>query len=312
MTSEQDGEEGGVSWSVYDLAPDLSSLDPDARDRLSLWVQGDVVDGLSPAWVGTPELDPVTGTDPGIKMSEPGTESVTISGSGVFIPWVVVSQTCDIGLDGPGAHHPFVQVAPLVRVSDLPSKPLQKLALADRVNYLFATDYESDDDRPVWLADLRMMMPLSKGILLNLEPRRGFKSEERALLFGEQVGGKLRRPALDSALTEDLADLMNKHVKTRGAGHSTFTRTEQVRIIVEEGTRLSPQRVAAIVLTRVNLTEDQEQEWRDWETAGRALLKQHNIVLSPTLFQTPYECSAHLYRSSIPLRLDALKAAATW
>ena len=204
-------------WSVTDVPVHLAEPGEDTRSAIGDWSQGDLVEGLPTTWLA-PQIDVVTGV--GLEDRRQGPEGDGEVLEPVFDPdatgtWVIASQTCDIGAGSPGSHHAFVLVAPLTPAKRLPPSTTG-LALKGGVNYLVPVDHErQEQEAPRWFADLRMLMPVSKAVLLTRHPRSAFASEEATLKFAEHLGAKFRRPALHAALSEELGRAINRHIQKR-------------------------------------------------------------------------------------------------
>lgn len=306
MTSDADPEYVGIAaeqpqvfWTVAHVLP---SEWTGMEVQLDRWHQGDILGPLPATWIAPTGLDPITQAESSAASPRP------FFSSEVNTWFIVVSQSCDIAATGTGVHQPFVMVAPLINASVL-SKGNLGLARRHKIPYLFPTlnpDQTVTDS--TWFADLRLIMPVSKAILLNREPVRGFEDGDALLRFAATVGHKFRRPALDSLLSEDLAQSINKYILDNGVNKPAFANTEHVRVVVNQGDILAPQSVHLIVLGRIKLDAESEQLWRDWEPKGRAILEAAGVELGPTLITTPEELTASVYRAATPIRVDSLGA----
>lgn len=296
-----------VPWSLAEVPPQLDTAGEEARSRLGLWAQGDLVDGVPATWIA-PGLDIVTG----LQLRDPQTEGATA----VFDPdatasWVIASQTCDIGASSPGSHHAFVEVVPLVPASRLPSSTAS-LANNGRVNYLVPVDHERrEDGSAAWFADLRMLMPISKAVLLERERRSAFATPEAALSFAEHLAAKFRRPALHAALSEELGRAIDAHIKKR-IRHNAFAHTEHIRVAIKDGDRIHPRVVALVVVLRERLDSADQVKWREVDAVAKSVLTPHEIKLDPTVMGTAEALSAQTYRNSVPLRVDSLGNFGVW
>ena len=239
---------------------------------------------------------------------------------------VLCSQSCDIGVEGTGASHPFVLGAPLVPGS-LINAADRKLARDYRMGYLLPASPEPSSVAPEsdgWFVDLRLMVPMSKGLLLARTPVHGFVgsgspsaegpspvASEELVRFAESVGFKFRRPALSSVLSEDLPNLIDAHI-AKLSGAQAFRSTLQVRLHVEKGTHLEPMTIRLYVLCAVPLSVDEQNTWRGWEKKGTEMLRKAGIALLPTLFISPSEFSLERGWMTTPLTLKRIQSSAGW
>jgi len=125
---------------------------------LDMWRQGDVLEGGPLFWAGPAGNDlvlPIDGSPEPFHITEdPGPGRL-----------IVTSQTCDIGGKGPGRFHPFVSTCPVYALTDASVLGHVK---AGRVSYLvWVRGAPGSGDH---VADLRVTMPLSKGILAATSP----------------------------------------------------------------------------------------------------------------------------------------------
>ncbi len=232
---------------------------------------------------------------------------------GTQVPTIITSQTCDVGGTPPGSLHSFVQMAPLVRGDQL-SKGVRNLAREGKLGYLVAVsspypvpvtvNEDGSVRRPPpeqeWFADLRLQFPMSKALLLEREPLEGFTDEDGYLRFAEVLSYKAWRPALHSALSEDLPALMEKFVKENNAKQQCFVKVDEVRVLFLEGDRLRPKRAAFYVLTDgVDLSAEEQEVWARFLSQASQLLKEHGITAGPPIHTDVNSLSAAKYRASV-------------
>jgi len=296
-------QSGGIrTYNVDDLVPDV--WPEDVVNALDQWKQGDLVQGSPRFWAGPSSEDPVLGTAPGSR----DWEVVDDEAPGGYV--VVTSQTCDIAAAGPGRWHPFVDVSPVFEVpADYDANKLQNI-LKWEVSYLVPISPSLSSSQ--WVADLRLSMPISKGLLASRSPIEGFATEEDRLLFGEAIAIKKRRPALADVISYDLPRSLSNYIKTtEKAQPEWWQHVEQVRLRIK-GDRLRPSAVALLICEDIELSSRQRKIWRDWRKQGAALLRPHRITLDPVLFQTIDDMKARLYRETVPLRIPELGRPPVW
>lgn len=287
-------------------------------DALARWRQGHLVDKIPVSWMAPPGVDPMTGQD-----HELGKVAPFFLEDG--IPALVCTQTCDLGGKPPGSHHPFVQVAPLVHGSLL-DNGVRKLAGNWQVGYLVPVNSpfsEAPADEPVadasksrrkqppheWFADLRLITPVSKALLLDRTPVEGFGSEELYQIFAETLGYKFRRPALHDALSEIIPDALDTWVKKQGKSKTYIANVEHVRVLVLEGTALTPTRAQFFVITNgIELTEADVEAWQRFQAIAADSLRPHDITVGPIRCTDISGMKADLYRRSTPVPSDLLNA----
>lgn len=171
----------------------------DLAERLGTWQTGHLLPRPALTWAGVAGDDPVTGVPTG---DGDAYDWEPLADPDLRAPYgLVVSQTCDIVAAGTGRKHPFVDVPPVFRRNDLDKGPAQDIEQF-KVTYLVALTAPPDDG--FWVADLRLVMPVSKALLASHTPVPGFANAEDLLNLAEAVARKRRRPALHDVLSEDL------------------------------------------------------------------------------------------------------------
>lgn len=276
---------------IKDLIP--NELTPEVDFAIGRWKQGDVLQGGPLFWAGPEGSDPYLPYDGAPHAFHVSEES----GSGLLI---LTSQTCDIATTGTGAKHPLVTVSP---VHQIPGGDTNYgNAKAGRIGYLVPLT-KPPISASLYVADLRITLPLSKGVLVNATPIDAWASERDRLHFAECLARKYRRAALTSALSEDLVRSLSDHIKQNEPEASERIEEFRLRIV---GDRLNPAEAQLIVLTDVEPDRDLKKAWRAWTRKGVKLLKAEGIGLLPTLVVTPEKCSARMYMNSVPLHVSAL------
>jgi hypothetical protein len=281
-------------------------------------------------WLAAPGEDPVTGVGNDRDEVRPAFDR------SLRVTAIICSQTCDLGATPPGDSHPFVLLAPLVHESSIPTTADRRLARSGKIGYLVRTlppptpeawDESQEDEsrvdgtpedteqlparRPArqeaWFADLRLIFPASKALLLSREPLPGFADEAASLAFAETLALKFRRAALNEVLSEALPQSLRKFVQDNGHRRQEFAKVEQVRILILGGDRLRPDRATLYVLTDgVALTDEERETWTRFQQATETLFSGHGIALAAMVHADVNALSAAKYRESVPVRCDLL------
>jgi hypothetical protein len=298
------GAEGAIKpWSPSTFLPPITDQKKGPLGnwevQLDQWQQGHIAGPFPATWLAPVGFDDVT-------MQSTAATAIKPFYSEKVDGWcIIVSQTCDIGAKDTGGKQPFVLVAPL-RPWSAYKRDDASLANAYQIPYLFPTLSPNKDKKDeTWFADLRLVLPISKALLLDRKPISGLR-ENDALKFAGTIAHRFSRPALQDVLSEDLPASINKHILETRKRSSAYTQTEHIRLVVALDERLAAKSVYLMVLGKVALTQDEQDLWRQWEPKGKAALTPHGIQLGPTLFTTPEDCRASLYRAAVPLRIDNL------
>jgi hypothetical protein len=280
----------------------------EAKIDLARWKQSDLVRQPVLTWSGPLADDPITGVAAG------GFAWEAVVDDSLVVPYgVICSQTCDIGAAGPGSVHPFVDIAPVVRRDDLNKGERQDILQHKR---MYLTALTAPPEEGFWVADLRLIVPASKALLLHTEPLNGFATENDRLNFAEALGRKRRRPAVHGSLSEGLPQSLDAYIaevqkpKVAPPG-DWYQKVEQVRLIIS-GDRLGPDRVTMLVIAEDPLSPDEKGLWRAWRTRAARVLKKDGITLAAIVFTDLDKLSARRYAESLPVGVQALGRPPSW
>ncbi len=272
-------------WSPFG-APD-GALAGHVRE-IDKWKQGDLIRGLSLAWV-TREI---SGKYPVPEWKEFPYTTVDV---------IICSQTCDIALEKSGASHPFILVAPLVEKGAISDKGTAKRAEEGNGSYLFPVSSPADV-AGTWFADLRLIFPISKEVLIDRTPIEGISDPRNSLIFAERIAHKFRRPALSEALSEKIPESLNDFANGNKPGRAAFANVEEVRIRLV-GDRLKPSSAGLMVMEAIRIPEEEREYWQRFDRVVKGALKAEGIEHQPVVFVMPGEtvASIALYQQSVPL-----------
>lgn len=272
---------------------------------LDQWRQGDLLLGAPMFWAAP------AGRDAILDIEGAGIDWAALDAGSADGGWVMItSQTCDIAGTGPGARQPFVDVSPVYRLpTDYNPQALDAIR-THQVTYL------KELTRPpavgTHVVDLRLSLPVSKALLVAVEPIEAWASEYDRLVLAEHIATRVRRPALHDALSSELTHSLGTYISgTHKNKPEWWQHVEQLRLRIR-GDRLHPAAVGLLVCCEIELTDEQRAVWRGWHKEGERVLKPHNIVLEPALIQTLDQMPARLYADSVPLRVPQLKRVPAW
>ncbi|HEY1714605.1 MAG TPA: hypothetical protein VGG07_17020 [Solirubrobacteraceae bacterium] len=190
---------------------------------------------------------------------------------------IITTQSCDLSEERPKPRQPWLAVAPVYRVSD--DSPVR-----DR-DYVFELA-PPELDGEIWVADLRIEMPLEKGLLVGRAPIDAFPDEDGYIAFGNFLARRRGRPALASVFHEVVSVTTRRLKEERNAQRTLARRARQnvykLMCAIEDGTRLEPVAAKLYVLTDGPPTKD-ARAWFDlWWTQARVVAERHGLQLLPT------------------------------
>jgi hypothetical protein len=123
---------------------------------------------------------------------------------------ILTSQGCDV-VDV--ARKPWVQVAPVFDAREDPRLPEIR---REAIPHLVLLDPPTLDG--VWVADLRLEMPIEKSWLVGRNPIPGFRDDDARTNFGRHLGARLQRPALPDEVHDVVVRPLRRWLQRLGTG----------------------------------------------------------------------------------------------
>ena len=282
-------------------------------DHLRKFRQGHIVTNIPVFYWGDP-VNPVFAL----------TREYTDQGEGLCaltLPYgLITTQTCDIAEeDSNRPTRPWVQVAPVYDAEEKGpdgSHTLhggeRKLVTQGRVQHLLHVPELADG---LWVADLRILLPIEKGWLQNRQPVVGFATEPARHEVGRRLAFLHRRPAFDPAFVEIVQQPLVTSLRVlASAGGDLIDRLHDQ--VLEVGVRCETNidMGFAEVWVLSDVTIDSEcvewfqEQWDGWyakaQTAGFRLL--------PLQIARLDELNAATYRALTTVPLANISPATEW
>jgi hypothetical protein len=266
---------------------------------LNEWKQGHLVSCPPLLWVTIAgALDPVTGMQAGEGQGHVAQEHQSPAQHAI-----ITSQTCNIGLAGPGARFPFVQVSPVIRVDDLDSSVAKQLRSGAMTDRYVLTAPGLDETQ---IADLRISVPMSKSVLRDLQPIDAFADENEYLRFARHLGQMVTRPAFHDAVNDVLITRLRKAAKT-GKAAMGWSKVCEIRLLVK-GDRINPEWVRLLVVSDTEaLTEEERIAWKEWTTGLAGEVASAGLTLRATLFCAMNEGPIFQYAQATELSVPEIR-----
>ncbi|WP_147378061.1 hypothetical protein [Mycobacteroides abscessus] len=215
----------------------------------------------------------------------------------------IVSQTCDIS-GAPGLRHPFVQVCPVRDVSAFPQQRIEQIRNLQSPEYFWLTN--PPEAGAQWAVDLRVSVPVSKGVLVTVDPIEGFTSPEGGLQLGQRIASKLARPAIHDALAGEVFTSLRSFLSRSKKTQNWCDDIEQLRLEITDGIALQPRRVRLLVLTDRTLTWTECRPLREEWKSHKKTLQNSGIEWAPISFLQIDKCTVWRYRNSVPIDIPTL------
>lgn len=261
--------------------------------KLREWEQGDVV--------ANPPL--FYFADPSAAIWE-ATRAYTDSSSGpeVILPpdevlppyGMVTTQTCDIAEEESSRPvRPWVQIAPVYPVTNWKRKKLEG-GKGPRY-WLLVPDLPEDG---IWVADLRIEVPIEKSWLAGQIRVEGFENETEKRIVGRRLAWLKGRPAFSRELNEiqqSLFDALDRMESAELETHETLL-DQLEEVIVQVDSYLAPTSVQLVFLTNVPLADDCRRWLSEWRESSVEEASVTGLTLHALDFRTLTSVTAEEYR----------------
>ena len=219
---------------------------------------------------------------------------------------VLTTQTCDIQEEASPPKKPWVKVAPVVRAE--PDWPASLLKQGRYTTFLFWIPRIPEEG--VWVADLRLEVPIEKGWLTTRASTAfdGFADDLQRHAFADRLGRLCNRPALATAVVDHILrpfqKQLNRLLKRPEERNRLLAPIDQfaVRFV---GDAIAPSVVQLVALSLEVVPDDVKDWYRAWWAEHVSEQDVGSKVLPPD-FELLGTLPAAEYRTLIQLDWDYL------
>jgi hypothetical protein len=215
------------------------------------------------------------------------------------LPYGLIStQTCDLVEESPKPRQPWIQVVPVYDAGPMVRTDQHDLIRQHRIGHLIPLTGAMLPSG-LWVADLRIEVPLEKSCLVGRQPIESFDTEDAYLKLAERLAARRTRPALAPPISrhivQSLRDLLGKKktLSTRDAVH-------EVRLYLS-GSRVSPSAAQLLIITHEPASAGVLSVFNGWWEKAEQHLDTEGIALLNNRFETLQSLTAEEYLNSIPL-----------
>lgn len=212
---------------------------------------------------------------------------------------IITSQSCEIVEERPQSLQPWVQVAPAYRCD-----PESKLLERDFIARLDPPSFVGG----AWIADLRIEVPLEKSLFIGRTPIEAFRDERGYEDFGNWLGARRGRPALNAVIhevvTQTLGELKTENKPNRKKVRRFRDNIHKLKLGIEDGGRLDPGSARLYVVTKGGRSDEMKEFFDTWwdranEVAAGASL---DLLQTTWLSVESLEIGLERYEQLIDLR----------
>lgn len=289
------------AWSLQDgISPD--SWPEAARDATRTMRQGDLVESPPFFYAADPDHPIHRISVAWARTDKIGTGLVNVLNRDRRPPWgMIVTQTCDVVEEGK-PKRPWAQVAPVYRLDC--DRGVQKMIERDRgFEYLCPVTGLPSPDRGLWVADLRLLMPVEKGWFVGRHLQRGFLDQEGDERLRRQLARLVARPAYATSVVNAVLKPLHRLLKDLSERYDGEDPIAEVGLALGRS-RMEPSNVEVVFLLDGEVDNELRELLLEWGRATSDAAPDGLEILLPR-FEQLSDFPAGDYRS-----LDLLDAAA--
>lgn len=308
------------------LPPGRDDWPPGVLGALKRFRQGDVVSNVPLFYWGDPDRAVL-----GLTAAYAGEGEGVIEAEQRFAYGMIATQTCDIAEeDSPVPGQPWVHLCPVYNSeahyrpdgapSGTPEEELPKLLPGDErklvrqgrsQRYLWLPALPGG----LWIADLRLLIPVEKGWLAGRQRQDGFRSEADRIAAGRRLAWLHDRPAFDGRFVAGVQVPLVKALRAlRTADCELFDRLhDQVAEIAVSTDQNLTIDVAEVVVLCNNELEGAGLQWlQDWWAQSAEAARSDGLVVLPLRVELLDELKASEYRRLTRVPLAAVSPNPAW
>lgn len=211
---------------------------------------------------------------------------------------IITTQSCDLAEERAVPQQPWLAVAPVYEVA-------ADSGILGR-DFICTLDHPASE-RNVLVADVRIEMPLEKGLLVGRSPIESFESEKGYVDFANWLARRRGRPALASVVHTVVSATTKTIRDESGANRSLARRARpnvyKLMMAIEEGNRMAPTAIKIYVITRGEPSKDCNAWFDLWWGRARLVAEEHGLQLLPTGWIDGRAADLELVDDLIHLRL---------
>jgi len=191
---------------------------------------------------------------------------------------IITTQSCDLAEERDDPLQPWFAVAPVYCVP-ADAKVLHR-------EYIVALRPPTLVGDGVWVVDLRIEMPLEKGMLVDRMPIEAFPDEPGYISFANLLARRRGRPALASVFHDVIAGttraLTDENKDYKKLSRKARENIYKLLLAIQDGTRLQPVAAKLYVVTDGQATAETREFFDLWWNDARIVADERGLQLLPT------------------------------
>ncbi|MGI5401485.1 hypothetical protein ACQEVG_38170 [Streptomyces sp. CA-135486] len=250
--------------SFVDGVPERDAWPHGVLHELEKFLQGDVVQAPEFVFYGAPGA-PVNAVS--VQYATVHTDDMVMIVPEELSPplAIITTATCDVAEpDVKNPNRPFVQVAPVVNMADMPGDSKGNVR-ANKVGYFFHLPALAKDEGDLWVADLRYDQPVEKSWLARQERIEALVSEDERNRFGRALAWQRERPAMGRRFIDLVQRPLHEALEKLRKGDKplfALIDEEAEEWAVRLASRLDPEWVEIVLLSSGQMSEPAREWWQ--------------------------------------------------
>lgn len=218
---------------------------------------------------------------------------------------LITSQTCDLAEEGT-PRQPWFQVAPVYELdpASLDDNQMQRLTNGRMLELvlLHPPTFRAED---LWVADLRIEVPIEKGWLVGRDPIEAFRAEAGYLELADRLGARRQRGAVAKSVHDSIVKPLKRQVEQMGASNRPVVLgpIHQVRLALAPD-RLEPTTAQLLVVKADEISDEGHERWESWWERLRDRAEPRGLTLLGNRYPTLDELTARDFLTSVEIDLD--------
>ena len=219
---------------------------------------------------------------------------------------LITTETCDLAEeDAKQPRHPWISVAPVYNMESRVDESQRENLQAHRIQYMRLLDPPGIGDG-LWVADLRIELPLEKSWLVGRTPIESLRSHEDYEDLARQLAARRERPVLSGDVNHTLIRPLRRWVERMKPNRRDVALhgIAEVRILFA-GSPLNPDAASLLVLSKTEeISPDVQTIWKEKWESWKAAMDEIGVPLLDCQFETLDTCSARRYLDSFQIDLS--------
>jgi len=221
---------------------------------------------------------------------------------------LITTQTCDLDEQSLVPRQPWLSVVPVYEANTLINQSQMTPLKRGMIGHLVRLEPPSLGSG-LWVADLRIELPIEKSWLVDREPIEAFPDEAGYLDLARRLSRRRERPALANSISVAVVrSLRNKFGKlSKKRREDVLDPVREMRLSIGNGTRIAPTTIQLLVIGHADALSEDVTEWFDsWWDEARPECAQDSVNLLANRYSALDKLTAAEYVASIPLDFEFL------